>query len=127
MKRLAIYVLVMAAISGLFSSCETDCDSDIIGLYTANVEGVVSWVDLVVTEVDCGEVRIRAPFDGFDPITINAEVEGGLEAEVTIPEQSLSSTVTISGDGTYNDGLLTLKYSMNFAGETYSYTLNAEK
>jgi hypothetical protein len=122
------YFLLLSTL--LFISCEQFDENvvEISGIYQANVLGV-SGPHTISVYYDYGdELLIEAPFDGFEWVTVYADVDNQEDfvKDIDIHNQEIWPGVYIWGDGFYNDGVLQLDYTIEFSPiEIYDFRMVA--
>jgi len=115
----------------LLISCDP-YDEDIlpiVGSYEANIIGLVGSFDMAISTTGGDNIRIDAPFDGFDYYLVDADIDNEEEwrKEIDIDRQEIAPDVYIEGRGVYFDYSIQLDYSIeDFTGE-YDFTLVASQ
>lgn len=101
----------------------------VVGVYEAHVLGLTGPVSISVS-IDHGEeIFIEAPFDGFEWIVVEANVNDkeAFDKEIKIRRQWVGGDVEIWGNGIYYDHTIQLDYTMRFGNAEYDYTLIGTK
>ena len=120
------YFLIMPLF--VFIACEK-YDEDVVqitGLYHANVLGISGPHTISIAYDRGDEIVIEAPFDGFEWIYINADVDHQRDfiKEIDIYEQQIGPGVFIWGEGFYQEGTIQLDYTIEFSPfEIYDFRI----
>jgi hypothetical protein len=115
----------------LFFSCDT-LDQDVIpivGVYESHVQGLAGPFSMSVSADRGDNILIEAPFDGFEWIVIEADVDNQQEdfKEIKIFDQEVGNGVFIEGEGFFFDGTMQLDYSIDFGNDRLDFRLIGSK
>lgn len=121
-----IYFLLFGMI--IFCSCERFDENvvELSGIYTANILGVSGPHSIAIAYDRGDEIIIEAPFDGYEWISIFADVDNQTDfiKDIDLYEQEIGPGIFLWGDGFYNNGNLQLDYTIEFSPfEIYDFRL----
>lgn len=125
MKKL-FYTLAIFSSIFLFSCEEYDQDIlPIVGSYEANIIGITGPFNMAISTTGGDNIRIDAPFDGFDYYLVDADIddEEELRKEIDIDYQEIAPNVFIEGRGVYFDNSIQLDYTIEDPTGVYDLTL----
>ena len=115
----------------LFVACEP-YDEDIlplVGSYEGSIIGLTGSFDMAVSTSGGDNIRIDAPFDGFDYYVIDADIdnEEQFRKEIDIDFQEIAPNVYIEGRGVYFDNSIQLDYTIEDSFGAFDFTLVASQ
>lgn len=124
------YLLLLVSVLA-FASCDRYDDEilPVIGVYEAHIVGITGPESISIS-IDHGDhIFIEAPFDGFEWIVVEADIENKHEYEkdIDIDRQNVGPNTEIWGNGIFFEGTIQLDYTMRFGDEEYDFTLIGTK
>lgn len=125
-----IYTLTLLSTIFLFA-CEP-YDEDIlpiVGTYEGSIIGVTGGFDMAISTTGGDNIRIDAPFDGFDYYLVDADIDDEEEwrKEIDIDNQEIAPNVFIEGRGVFFDFSIQLDYTIEDPSGRYEFTLVASQ
>ena len=121
-----LYTLTICSTLFLFA-CEEYNENilPIVGTYEASIIGVGGPFDMAISTTGGDNIRIDAPFDGFDYFLVDADIddEEQLRKEIDIDRQEVAPNVFIEGRGVYFDFSIQLDYTIEDQFDEYDLTL----
>ncbi len=125
--RISLFILSLL----LFISCEEYNDhlTEMVGIYDGKLVGDNQFFDVVISLDRGDDLRIEAPFDGeiIDLAIVDVDCVDCDVKELSIDDQFLDQDVSIVGSGFYSFGSIQLDYTMYIFGDTYDFSLVAER
>jgi hypothetical protein len=100
-----------------------------VGIYDGKLVGDNQFFDVVISLDRGDDLRIEAPFDGeiIDLAIVDVDCVDCDVKELSIDDQFLDQDVSIVGSGFYSFGSIQLDYTMYIFGDTYDFSLVAER
>jgi len=125
MKKL-FYALTICSSLFLFACEEYDEDIlPIVGSYEGSIIGVTGPFNMAISTTGGDNIRIDAPFDGFDYFVVDADIDDKEDRrkEIDIDYQEIASNVFIEGRGVYFDFSIQLDYTIEDRTGVYDLTM----
>lgn len=122
------FIYTLSILSSVFLFACEPYDEDIlpiVGSYEANIIGLTGSFDMAISTTGGDNIRIDAPFDGFEYFVIDADIDDEEEwrKRIDIDRQEIAPDVYIEGRGVFFDYSIQLDYTIeDFSGE-YDFTL----
>lgn len=125
--RISLFILSIITLV----SCQEFNDGlvEMVGIYDGRLVGENQIFDVVISIDGGDDLRIEAPFDGeiIDLAIVDVDCVDCDVKELNINEQYLANDVSIVGNGFYSFGAIQLDYTMYIFGDTYEFSLVADR